>query len=705
MALTAIPVSLLLVAEYLPDHLIPLNPTYLKHVGAQTLVVVGLVALLIGRRGEGMGQDMTIRSAAAHYAFPILLLSYAAWCLLSLLWTSWSFGGTNYLLRETTFFGLAILSFFALHRPERWKTFCVTFLVSATFAAVWQGQSLVAAALSSSNVTLAGAFLRRPFMFGNINFACATMTTGALIGTSLLLVCARDYRRAPAAPERRRLVMKMLGCAAAIAVQVFILVTASSLAGYLAAGVAVIAYALCLLPLGKKRWMVVGGLIALVFAGLMVLLYVPNFRRSAIRRALKPGTTTRARVVWWTATADMFTKKPLQGWGLGAYGSTYYHFAPPIADEAPPTRGVAATHPHNEFLRIAAELGVIGFLLYGLTLAAALIGGYRAFRQADFPRGALGFAIWTGILGYLTQAALGKAVQIWDMALPYWLLLGAVAGAGHWEEMSPGKVLPRGTARWIVAGVATVALGTWWWIGAVGGYRSLLILDDAHARVNALADYAFDNQEAKDKPEIRETALRAARRTSRDILAAGPHCPVPTTPLKLRYSMAVNLASLGLNHRACREFMLVQDHAPGFLRVERYLADCYRRRGDKKTARRLLISFLERHPARTGAYIDLARIDLRTATDMLLTQVVERDGFTDPARIALAGRMLSAQGRWEHVRRLLEMTKRLGSRQALEQLGGEIAAFCESFDKPDQLESLRRDFPDAFPPPDESEEK
>lgn len=696
--LASVPVGLLATGEYLPRALRPMHPTYTKYFCTQTLLVVGLIALLIGLAHRPRRHAESVRAAAQRYLFPLLLLCYATWCVVGVLWSSWPYGTVNYVLRETAFFALAVGFFVVLGNRRHWRTFALLFMLCATAAAFWQAQSNVWMAWAEE-MSLNQAFLRRSLMFGNPNFAASTVTTGALIAVGFALVAARRLRADGADTQRRTLILRMAGCAAAAGVLLFILITARSLAGYVAALLAAVAYAICMLPL-RRRHLVAGGLAGAGLLAALIVLNVPDLRRAAIRRALRPGTTTRARVVWWTATSDMFAEKPLRGWGAGTYGSAYYHFSPPLANEAPPTRGVSATHPHNEFLRVAAETGVVGLLLYCIMVGAALVSAYRALRGAPFDLRAVGFALWAGLLGYLVQAALGKGVQAWDLALPYWMLLGTVASAALWKRPAGRTVRERPIWIWPACALAAGGLLLWWWLAAVGSYRSTLHLRVAREHLRGFASYAQKKYGQAGDPAVRERARQIAAVIDPVISRAQPRCPLPTTPVKFRYWLGVNLSSLGAEEPACRHFRLVQGAAPGFLQVERHLAFCHLRKGQQRMARGYLVDFLTRHPGTdTEVYVALARIDLQRAAALLAAQVAERDRFTHAPRTALMGRMLAGMGNWDDVRNLLRHTRRVGTPAALKALGEELTRFCREFDKQERLSALRKDHPAAFAEP------
>ncbi len=74
------------------------------------------------------------------------------------------------------------------------------------------------------------------------------------------------------------------------------------------------------------------------------------------------------RFDYWAAAYDLWLSAPLFGHGLSSF-SVLFHGG----------REVAGTHPHNIFLQIAAETGIVGLALFGLF-------AWAAFRNASFRR-------------------------------------------------------------------------------------------------------------------------------------------------------------------------------------------------------------------------------------------------------------------------------------------------------------------------------
>lgn len=101
-----------------------------------------------------------------------------------------------------------------------------------------------------------------------------------------------------------------------------------------------------------------------LFAGLVVGLYL-----------YKPRSAS-GRLLVWRATADMIADKPVFGHGIGSFGRKYMHYQAAYFEKHPdsPYQQYAdnISYPYNEFLRIWAEQGIVGLLLFIGLLACSL---------------------------------------------------------------------------------------------------------------------------------------------------------------------------------------------------------------------------------------------------------------------------------------------------------------------------------------------
>jgi hypothetical protein len=418
---------------------------------------------------------------------------------------------------------------------------------------------------------------------------------------------------------------------------------------------------------------------------------VPSLRERAYSkltevyvREFKQGSTTRARLIWWTATSDMFADRPLTGWGVGSYGSVYYRFAPPQADQSRYTAFVQATHPHNEFLRLLAELGIVGLGLYVALLAAAFVVSYRAIRRQDWGVQTVGFALWSGGLAYLVHVALGKEVMSWDFALGYWMLIGTLASTSLWKQRpaeTAGRPFAMTWRSWAALALTTGLLVCGWWHWGLGGYRSMIYLKDARIRGEII-------------PRAKEPLRRAEQ--MRDFLAkAEPRSLWPTEILRYRHTLGASFFLLKRYVEAAEQFELIEHAAPGFTDVELQLGNCYLMLDQREKAREALESFVQKHPSVTEGYENLARTDLGRALELLLKQVAA-ERFADERRVALAGAILAELGQWDAVEQLLSETQKHEAQSSLKRLVRTLDRACERLGMKEKAEGLRKRFPSAF---------
>jgi hypothetical protein len=138
------------------------------------------------------------------------------------------------------------------------------------------------------------------------------------------------------------------------------------------------------------------------------------------------STSSSNRWRWWQEAWNAFADHPAQGTGAGSFGLT---------DRIERTSSLAVIEPHSTPLQFLSELGLIGFLLYALVVAAAMLVVSR--------RAALPLALAIGI------CFLHSFVDIdWDYIAvqgPLFLAVGALA-AGP----------PRARRGWLPAATAGV---------------------------------------------------------------------------------------------------------------------------------------------------------------------------------------------------------------------------------------------------------
>ncbi len=141
-------------------------------------------------------------------------------------------------------------------------------------------------------------------------------------------------------------------------------------------------------------------------------------------QATEGRSSVNERVAFWGQSAYLALKKPLFGWG--AYS---FRFVQPRLQ-----RSVLATsdHPHNVFLKLAMERGVIASLLFALFVFLIVrsgirnaVTGKRLSQSTDHVR--LGHALLTvSIAGVLAHNLIDYNLQFVGIALPFWLIMAII---------------------------------------------------------------------------------------------------------------------------------------------------------------------------------------------------------------------------------------------------------------------------------------
>jgi O-antigen ligase len=172
-------------------------------------------------------------------------------------------------------------------------------------------------------------------------------------------------------------------------------------------------------------WRLVVAVVAV--CGVVVALLGVGFyvRTAALEAASATHRSLPVRLLMWRAALTTVTARPLFGVGIGQF---QYQVAAVVPDVALPTYvGVSRFDAHNEFLQVAAELGLIGGVLFAGMFAATLWRAWTAFRTSRDV--VLGGAI-AGVVAFLLTCLAGQPLLYEVVAFPFWMVLGVVLAAG-----------------------------------------------------------------------------------------------------------------------------------------------------------------------------------------------------------------------------------------------------------------------------------
>jgi O-antigen ligase len=195
---------------------------------------------------------------------------------------------------------------------------------------------------------------------------------------------------------------------------------------------AAVAAGMLVLTLARAQWLgmmvaalVVGllrrrrlALLALV-VGVLLLTTVP-----LLRERLMSSDSITWRLDLWQAARTLAWPPTLLGLGLATAPWHINQLLPKVYSP-----------PHNDYLKVAIEMGVLGLVAYGAWLLALLRHAWRAYRRATVR------AISWRALGLLGVVFAGIAMSVADNYLGYtsvqwylWALVALVPPDGHWQS-------------------------------------------------------------------------------------------------------------------------------------------------------------------------------------------------------------------------------------------------------------------------------
>ncbi len=253
---------------------------------------------------------------------------------------------------------------------QRWKErFCLSVICVVAVGAV------VSFAMLAIGVT------RDPGFPGTVLLNHVTQSMALAVGVLLAASLAAQRGRSPR--SRAWLALAVLVCLANL-----VLITAGR-SGQVALAVAALSAALLMLT-GRRRWQAV---LALLVVGAGLTAASPALRQGFGKIAQEaplldcstPGeSSTALRLLLWRTTGALIRARPWFGYGVGGFMPAYdREVRNQIGGQRLENWCARPAHdPHNQYLRVTVEAGVLGLLaLLGLIVGAARQPAARPYRD------------------------------------------------------------------------------------------------------------------------------------------------------------------------------------------------------------------------------------------------------------------------------------------------------------------------------------
>jgi hypothetical protein len=165
----------------------------------------------------------------------------------------------------------------------------------------------------------------------------------------------------------------------------------------------------------------------------------------------------RFRWLFLETTLKMLATRPMLGIGVGNFLFSSEHFgSEELLTLISRSFGTPRENPHNQFLLVVAELGLIGLFFFGWLLAASL---KQLWRAADTPARSpelLGRAIGVGLLACLVTLLANHSLVYAEAAYTFWIVVGLGAVAAR-PQQPPGPTLEPDCSVWPSHSLVVVA--------------------------------------------------------------------------------------------------------------------------------------------------------------------------------------------------------------------------------------------------------
>ncbi len=243
-----------------------------------------------------------------------------------------------------------------------------------------------------------------PILTGRLTAAFKTYRVGDLLGMALAASLSLPFIM----PRAWSMAKRVFICAVLWLPAFYTFIFAQARSGYICLFVALAAF--YALHKGVSwRWVV-----PLLIGALLMITF--GFERVSIEAALRDGRFKELWPLGWR----MFLENPVLGSGVGTYKEMYQSLGVDL-----PFHKIDINHPHNIYLQLLCETGLIGFILFCLFLFPTLYWGWKTLRKNRPPSPAPA-APYGGEGG----SASDRARIIWKVAAACWSVSAGYAVMG-----------------------------------------------------------------------------------------------------------------------------------------------------------------------------------------------------------------------------------------------------------------------------------
>jgi O-antigen ligase len=148
--------------------------------------------------------------------------------------------------------------------------------------------------------------------------------------------------------------------------------------------------------------------ITLICISICTCIILPTFKTRLLEGITLTSPSIRARLHYWECSWELIKEKPWIGWGWGSFSAVYPDAQIKIRTN-PEYRGYEGdeivTHPHNEFLLVLTEGGILLLMpVLVLTISVFSQGFQRFFSMRDKQKGIIELGYLLGMIIFIVDA-------------------------------------------------------------------------------------------------------------------------------------------------------------------------------------------------------------------------------------------------------------------------------------------------------------
>lgn len=215
----------------------------------------------------------------------------------------------------------------------------------------------------------------------------------------------------------------------------------------------------------RKNAVAVGGL---AIAAILIATFWPVLmvdKAPMVDRVVAPESAASAQIrpFFFDIGVEMFRSSPILGVGADNFGQEFVRYRMQYAGRYPDDPNLAladdalAERAHNEYIQIAAELGVVGFLIFAVLLAGLFYSGIdllRNFRRAS----PYAIAAFIGLAAFIASSVVtAYSFRIIQNGIAFFIVL-AVAVGGTIGRRAPAERTSSSKTKWHILFAAIAAL-------------------------------------------------------------------------------------------------------------------------------------------------------------------------------------------------------------------------------------------------------